>query len=138
MISDKAVQNPIILFDGVCNLCCSSVRFIIKRDNKKIFRFASLQSDAATQLLKEFDFSQATPDSFILLQDGKLYTQSTAALKVAQQLNFPYRLMYLFIAVPPFIRNYIYSVVARHRYQWFGKQDTCWLPNEELNELFIK
>lgn len=129
----------IILFDGVCNLCTGSVQFVIRHDPSKYFRYASLQGKTAQQLLDAYHHLPATvKDSFILLENGKIYTRSTAALRVIKKLNGLWPLLYIFIIIPPFIRNAVYNRIARNRYRWFGKKDACWVPTKELNELFLE
>ncbi len=132
------IKNPIIFFDGLCNLCVGSVQFIIKRDQQKQFRFASLQSTFGENILQQFELNENNINSFILLEDGKIFTQSTAALKVCRQLSGAWKLLYGFIILPAFIRDYFYSIIANNRYKWFGKKETCWLPTEELKHLFIE
>lgn len=132
--------NPLthlILFDGVCNLCNASVQFIIKRDKKGIFRFASLQSDFAQQLLENFDTPEPKTDSVIYICGNKLYTRSSAALRIAKKLNAPWPGLYVFIVIPPFIRNLIYDLIARNRYKWFGKKESCMVPGPELKSRFL-
>ena len=131
------MKNPVVLFDGVCNLCVSSVQFIIKHDSKKQFRFASLQSNFGKAIMQEAAVSENNYNSFILLEHGKIFTISTAALKVAKQLSGGWKLLYLFIFIPAFIRDPIYSIIANNRYKWFGKKEACWLPDEELIPLFL-
>jgi len=130
-------QQLIVLFDGVCNLCSSSVQFIIKHDKKKQFSFASLQSDFGQQVLKGNNLSATDFNSFILLENGKLYSKSTGALRVVKRLNAAWPLLYGFIIVPPFIRNAVYNWVAKNRYKWFGKQESCWLPTPDLRARFL-
>ena len=127
----------VILFDGVCNLCSGVVQFIIKHDSKKQFRFASLQSKFGEDVMKHFGLPIDQFNSFILLENGKIYTRSTGALKVAKKLNGLYPLLYAFIVVPRFIRDAIYNLVAGKRYKWFGKKEACWIPTPELKNLFI-
>ena len=129
--------HPVILFDGLCNLCSGSVQFVIKHDPRHQFRFASLQSHYGQQLLQQSGLPTQAFNSFILYQDGKVYTKSTAALRVARQLNGLWPLLYGFIIVPAFIRNAVYNFIARNRYRWFGKREACWLPTPELKSLFI-
>lgn len=129
--------HPVILFDGVCNLCSASVQFVIRHDPKHYFRFASLQGNFGQRILKEHDLPLQGSDSFILLENGNLYTRATAALRVCRKLNGAWPFMYGFIIVPPFIRNTVYDFVAKRRYKWFGKKETCWVPTAELQELFI-
>ncbi len=97
MIELNEIKTPVILFDGVCNLCCSSVQFIIKRDQRKYFRFASLQSDFGKNILRKFELNENNINSFILVEDGKLFTRSTAALKVSKQLSGSWKILYAFI-----------------------------------------
>ncbi len=128
---------PVILFDGVCNLCSSSVQFIIKHDPKQQFRFASLQGEFGQQVLLEHQLPANDFNSFILLENGQLYTKSTGALKVVKKLSGLWPLLYGFIIVPPFIRNAVYQWVASNRYRWFGKKEACWLPTPDLKKLFL-
>jgi len=126
-----------ILFDGVCNLCNSSVRFVIKHDKNAVFKFASLQSDAGQQLIATHGLATNAFNSFILIENNKVYLESTAALRVARQLNGLLPLLYSAIIIPPFIRNSVYKYISKHRYQWFGKREECWLPTKELSERFL-
>ena len=130
-------ESPVIFFDGFCNLCNGAVQFTIERDRKNIFRFASLQSDYADEKLIPFHIDPKQFNSFVLLEEGKIYQQSTAALRVAKQLGGLWPLLYGFIIVPSFIRDGIYSYVAKNRYKWFGKQENCWVPTPELKEKFL-
>ncbi len=129
--------GPIVLFDGVCNLCSSSVQYIIKRDKKNIFRFASLQSDVGQKLLEQQGLSTTDLHSFVLLQNGKAYRKSTGALMVAKKLNGPSQLLYGFIILPAFLRDAVYIFVADNRYKWFGKKEECWIPTAELRSKFL-
>jgi len=131
------VKHPVILFDGVCNLCSSVVQFVIKHDSKKQFRFASLQSTFGENIMRRFGLPADQLNSFILLEDDKIYTRSSAALRVIKKLNGLWWLMYGFIILPPFIRDAIYNLIARNRYKWFGKKESCWLPTPELQKLFL-
>lgn len=131
------INGPIILFDGVCNLCSSSVQFIIKRDKKNLFRFASLQSGVGQQLLAKHHLSTSDLDSFVLIQNGKAYKKSTGALRVAKQLSGPLSLLYGVIILPAFLRDAVYTFVGNHRYQWFGKKEACWIPTPELRKKFL-
>ena len=131
------IQHPVILFDGVCNLCNNAVQFVIKRDKQKLFKFASLQSSFGQAILKTGSLPQPDFNSFILLQNATIYTKSTAALMVARQLSAPWSLLYFFIIVPPFIRDGIYKMVANNRYKWFGKKDTCFTPTPGLRTRFL-
>jgi predicted DCC family thiol-disulfide oxidoreductase YuxK len=130
-------DQTVILFDGVCNLCSASVLFIIKRDPTQQFRFASLQSQFGQLQLKRFNLSASELNSVLLVHEGKLFQKSTAVLKIASMLNNGWPLLYLFIIVPGFIRNWIYDWVARNRYGWFGKKDECMIPTPEIKSRFI-
>lgn len=135
MTSEK--QSPVILFDGVCNLCNSSVQFVIERDKKEQFKFASLQSDYGQEQLKKHNLLDKNIDSIVLIENDKAYIKSTAALRIAKRLGSLYPLAYVFIIVPVFLRNLVYDFVARNRYKWFGKQESCWLPTPELRGRFL-
>jgi predicted DCC family thiol-disulfide oxidoreductase YuxK len=131
-------MHPVILFDGVCNLCNGFVQFVIDRDPRAQFRFASLQSAAAAALLNGArGVRRAVPDSVVLIEGDRLYTQSTAALRVARGLGFPWNLSYAFIVVPEPLRDAAYAWVARNRYRWFGKRDVCMVPTPALRERFL-
>ena len=128
----------IILFDGVCNLCARTVRFVAPRDPGGRFRFASLQSAPAQALLRQHGIDDPGMTSMILIEDGRAFRKSTAALRIARRLRRLWPVLYVFIVVPPFIRDAVYDFVGRHRYQWFGKRDTCWLPDPELRRRFLE
>jgi predicted DCC family thiol-disulfide oxidoreductase YuxK len=130
-------QQSIILFDGVCNLCNASVSFVIERDKKNVFQFASLQSSFGQEVLKKHQLSASDFDSMILLQNGIIHQRSDAALRIAKELSGAWKLLYGFIIVPRFIRNGVYNFVARNRYKWFGKQEACMIPTPELKAKFI-
>lgn len=129
-------DKPVILFDGVCNLCTGSVQFILKRDKEKKFMFASLQSNYGQELLKQFHLPIDTFNSFILYQDQKIFIRSTAALKMFQQLK-GWGWVKLFWIVPKFIRDGVYNLIAKNRYKWFGQKNECWLPTPELKARFL-
>lgn len=130
------MQN-IIFFDGVCNLCNGAVQFAIQRDDQDIFRFTSLQSDVATIELAKYGINPNQLNSIVLLEDGKVYQQSTAALRIARKLNNPWPLLYAFIIVPRFIRDGVYRFIAKYRYKWFGKKESCWVPTADLKRKFL-
>jgi predicted DCC family thiol-disulfide oxidoreductase YuxK len=125
----------VLLFDGVCTLCNGFVRFVIERDPAGRFRFAPLQSDAAGRLLG--NAPQPRPDSLVLVEDGRVFTRSTAALRVARGLRFPWPLAYVFVAVPRPLRDWVYDAVARNRYRWFGRREVCMVPPPELRSRFL-
>ncbi|WP_457611580.1 thiol-disulfide oxidoreductase DCC family protein [Lutibacter sp.] len=128
----------IILFDGVCNLCNSSVNFIIKHDTKEQFLFASLQSDAAKEILLQFSTKKLALDSIILIQDSNIYEKSSAALQISKHLNGGYKLLYGFIIIPQFIRDWVYDIIAENRYKWFGKKEKCMIPTSEIRNRFLR
>lgn len=130
-------QQPVILFDGVCNLCAWAVRFIIERDPEARFLFASLQSECGQRLLTAHRLDPANMDSFILIEEGRAYQQSTAALKVARHLSGPWPLFYACIVLPALIRDPFYRFIARNRYHWFGRQESCMIPTPELRSRFL-
>lgn len=130
-------NNPIILFDGVCNLCNNSVQFVIKHDETNRFKFAALQSETGQALLKHYGLPTQGFDSFVLVQNEKVFLKSTAALYVAKQLDGPIKLLFGFIIVPTFIRNAVYNLIAKNRYKWFGKKDHCMIPTPALKAKFL-
>ena len=127
----------IILFDGVCNLCNSSVNFIIENDSKNVFKFTSLQSEKGEQLLKKYDLFNKDIDSVILIENEKAFVKSDAALKIARTLGGKYKMIYGLIILPAFIRNFFYDIIAKNRYKWFGKKDSCRIPTPELQSKFL-
>lgn len=129
-------MQKIILFDGICNFCDSSVQFIIKRDRSGQFHFASLQSDAASKLLDEHDVPKDV-GSIILIEDGKAYHKSGAALRIARNLDGAWKLLYGFIIVPRPIRDFVYDIIARNRYKWFGQKESCPLPSPDIRKRFL-
>ena len=134
---DKFKNKSIVLFDGVCNLCNNSVQFIIKRDLKKHFLYASLQSDAAKDLLLQYNVNNSQPESIILLKQDKVYYKSSAILEIFRGLGGLWPIFYGLIIIPKFIRDPIYNLIARHRYRWFGKRESCMVPTKELLTRFL-
>ena len=130
-------HTHIILFDGVCNLCNKSVQRVLKNDKKNIFKLAALQSQVGQQLLQKYNLPLVNFGSFVLLQNDKIYLKSTAALLVAKQLSGPIKLLYGFMIVPVFIRNFVYDIIAKNRYKWFGKQATCMVPTDAIKDKFL-
>ncbi len=130
-------NKSLLLFDGVCNLCNSSVQFILLRDKKDRFRFASLQSDYGQNLLREHNLPTETFNSLVLVENGKVYKKSTAALRIARKLKGLWPLLFAFIIIPPFIRNFVYDIIAKNRYRWFGKKEECMLPRPEWKQKFM-
>jgi len=130
-------KKSIILFDGLCNLCNSSVQFILKHDKKEQFLFASLQSDACTKVLLHLNYKKKDINSIVLIEGSKVFYKSTAALRILRELNPLWNGFYAFIIVPEFIRDFIYDLIANNRYKWFGKQITCPIQNVSHKNRFI-
>ncbi len=130
-------QQPIILFDGVCNFCNNAINFIIKRNKRTIIHFAPLQSDTGEKLLKQYDLPVESMQSFVFIEKGKAYTRSTAALRICRHLAGLWPLCYGLIIVPKFIRDGIYNWIAKNRYKWFGVREECMIPTPEIKERFI-
>jgi predicted DCC family thiol-disulfide oxidoreductase YuxK len=131
-------SHPIIFFDGVCNLCNRFVQFIIKHDEKSQFKFASLQSEAARSMLPENFWADKKLSSVVLLEEGKTFSRSTAALHILRRLGGLWKMMYVFIILPPVICNLVYDVIAKNRYRWFGKRESCMIPVPELKDRFLE
>lgn len=126
----------IVMFDGECNFCDSSVRFIIKRDPQGYFKFAALQSEAGLELKEKYGISNHI-DSFILIEDEIVYKFSDGALRVCKNLNGLWKYLYIFILVPRPIRNSVYKFIAKNRYRWFGKKESCMIPSPEVRSRFL-
>ena len=131
------INHPIILLDGVCNLCNSSVQYVIKHDPNARFTFASLQGKTGQELLKKHGLSDNELNSFVLIINDKVFTRSAAALTVAKQLSGVTKMLYGFMIIPPFIRDGVYNFIAKNRYKWFGKKDSCMIPTPELSSRFL-
>lgn len=130
-------DKPVILFDGVCNYCNAIINFIIRQDKKKVFRFATLQSDFGQKILKENNLPTETFETFILLDKKRLFFKSTAGLRLYSKLPWYWKWTQIFWIVPKFFRDWIYSIIARNRYKWFGKKEECRMPTPELRERFL-
>lgn len=131
--------QSVVLFDGVCNFCNGAVNFIIDRDRTGRFRFAPLQSEAAAALLKQHgrELPAGDPDTLILVEEGRIYERSTAALRIARGLRMPWPLFYALIVVPRPLRDLFYRLFARYRYRLFGRSDACRMPTPELRARFL-
>jgi predicted DCC family thiol-disulfide oxidoreductase YuxK len=124
------MADNIILFDGFCNFCSSSVIFILKRDKQSYFHFASLQSATGNKIFMK-GINTNPLESIMLLEKGNYYYFSSAALRIARKLAFPWNLFYAFIIIPRFLRDPVYKLVAAKRYKWFGKRESCFIPSEK-------
>jgi len=130
-------DKKIILFDGVCNLCNTSVQFILKRDKKNQFLFGSLQGTTGQHYLAKYHLPSDAFNSFMLVEGETLYTRSTAALRMLKHLGGGWRWLYALMVIPRYIRDGLYNLLAKNRYKWFGKKETCWIPTPELKEKFL-
>ena len=131
-------HKKIILFDGVCNLCDSSVQFIIKHDKKDVFRFVALQSDLGIEICNYIGVDRTKIDSIILYNPGvAYYYKSSAVLEIGNELGGVYSLVSIFKILPERIRNYIYDYIAKNRYKWYGKKESCMIPTPELKAKFL-
>jgi predicted DCC family thiol-disulfide oxidoreductase YuxK len=130
-------QQPIILFDGVCNFCNGAVNFVIKRDKNAKIQFAPLQSQKGRMYLRQLGLAEDDLQSFIFIEDEIAYSRSTAALKVCKYLGALWPWCYGLIIIPKFIRDGLYNWVAKHRYSWFGKKDQCMMPTPEVRKRFL-
>lgn len=133
---DENHMPPLVLFDGVCNLCNGTVNFIIARDPNARFRFSSLQSAAARDVLENHRL-ESNLDTIVLVEHGQVYTRSTAALRIVKQLSGLWPLLGLFLVVPSVLRDAVYVFVAKNRYRWFGKSESCSVPTPELAARFL-
>jgi len=132
------VVTAVVLFDGICNLCNGLVDFVIARDPAAHFTFASLQSDAARGLLNDVHAAEPLPDSFVFVEDGRVFTRSDAALRLVRRLGFPWNVAYPLMVVPRPLRDWAYDIVARNRYRWFGRRETCRVPTPDLRRRFLE
>ena len=130
-------SDSIILFDGVCNLCNGYINFIIKRMKSNSVKFGTLQSASGQELLEKNGMSKTTLDTVVLVQNGKLYTKSDVALKIAKEMKGGWPVFSVFSILPKFLRDAIYDIISKNRYRWFGKQDSCMIPTPELKSLFL-
>ncbi|MCI1774773.1 MAG: thiol-disulfide oxidoreductase DCC family protein [Paenibacillus lautus] len=140
-MKDRATENheeyAIVLIDGVCHLCQGLTQFIIKRDPAGALRFASLQSEIGQELLRQGGLDGDSPETMVLIEQGRYYTRSTGALRIARRLRFPWPLSYVLILIPPFLRNLVYRWVAKNRYRWFGQSSECMVPTPDIRRRFL-
>lgn len=129
--------HPVILFDGLCNLCSASVTFIMDRDPEAVFRFAPLQSDVGQALTAQCGIDTAQVDSIVLVEGDRCFVRSTAALHIARRLDGLWPVLYALIAIPEALRDVVYDIIAVNRYRWFGKKETCRLPTPEDRARFL-
>jgi predicted DCC family thiol-disulfide oxidoreductase YuxK len=130
--------EPIVIFDGVCNLYSHSAQFIIRHDRHATFKLATTQSTVGRDLLTRCGMNPDQLETFVLLKDGQVYVRSDAALQIAQELDWPWRVLGAFRFIPRALRDSLYNLVARNRYRWFGKKDRCMVPTDEIRSRFIE
>ena len=130
-------EERVILFDGVCNLCNGLLNFVIQRDPKATFRFAAIQSPPGQAWLKKLNLPTDDLDSFILIEGDHFYRKSTASLRVLRRLGWFWVSFYALIIIPTPIRDFVYDIIANHRYKWFGKRDRCLIPTPEIQRRFL-
>ena len=134
----KEYNKPIIFFDGYCNLCSASVKFILKRGKSTRFLFSSLQSDAAKELLLQYHTKNNLGNSVLFLDRNKVYAKSDAALEIMAYLGFPYRQLRILKVIPKVLRDNLYDFVAKNRFNWFGKKEFCEMSQENYSDRFIQ
>ena len=134
---NKQLTHSIILFDGVCNLCNGAVNFVIKRDPRNVFKFTPLQEKQGVLLLKKHAIDAQKLDSIVLVENKKVYTKSSAALRIARKLSGLWPLFFVLLIIPSFIRDGVYDFIAKNRYKWFGKKEQCIIPTPGLKEKFL-
>ncbi len=133
----KLDENPVILFDGVCHLCHSSVNFVLRKDKKEQFRFAPLKSEVANQLLNKANYHKTLPDSVVLIDQGIVYIESDASLRVLYLLGGVWKILALMRFIPRFIRQAAYRLIARNRYKVFGRYESCPIPQPGWKSRFL-
>ncbi|MDQ0229792.1 thiol-disulfide oxidoreductase DCC family protein [Metabacillus malikii] len=130
-------NNPVVLFDGICNFCNEAVQFVIRHDKKEQVLFAALQSDSGQQLLNDYHLPTTDFDSFIFIYDGKVYKKSSAAIKLCTYFGGYWKIAKLFFIIPSRLRDMIYDIIAKNRYKWFGIKQQCMLPSASVRKRFL-
>ncbi len=130
------MSDSVVFFDGVCNLCNSTVQWLIRRDKNNQLKYASLQSQFADRTITEAAIRNT--DSIVFYKNQRFYTKSTAVIQILRTLGFPYLLSGILLIVPKFIRDWVYDTVARNRYKWFGKREQCMVPDPSLKSKFLE
>jgi predicted DCC family thiol-disulfide oxidoreductase YuxK len=136
-VTDDVSDDPVVLFDGICNLCVGSLPWLLRMDRRDRLRFGTLQSEAGTELLAECGLSGTYDESMVVVEGDRAYTESDAVVRIAWLLGFPWALGSVASIVPKRIRDRVYRWVADSRYEWFGKREQCLVPDDELRERFI-
>ncbi|MFC4305936.1 thiol-disulfide oxidoreductase DCC family protein [Cohnella boryungensis] len=135
---DKVSAPIVLLIDGQCNLCSGIARFVIRRDSRARFRFASLQSDPGQRLLAEGGLNREDLDTFVMVDNGRYYTKSTAALRTCGKLGLPWSLAWAGLLAPRLLRDRVYDFIAKRRYRWFGRPDRCLVPTPDVSARFLE
>ena len=133
----ETIDNPVVIFDVVCNFCNASVNLIMDNDTSGKIRFTANQDSAWKSMLTQFKVDVKEVSTVFFLENGKLFQRSTAALRIAKYMRFPWFLFYAFIIIPPFLRDPVYNFIARNRYNWFGKRDACRIPSLAEKSKFL-
>lgn len=136
-LDSTAAEKSILLFDGYCNFCSSTVQFVLKKEKHPELYFASLQSESGKYLLSRFQIDPLKTDSLVLIEHGKAHVKSAAALRLAKHMKGAYPMLAVFLIIPEFIRNAVYDYIARHRYKWFGKSESCMVPDNTVKQRFL-
>lgn len=136
-MDEHETKKPVVLFDGVCNMCSFIVVFAIKRDPAGALLFAPLQSEAGQTLLRKFNIPTDNWSSFVLVEGDRYFSKSTAALRLVKRLTGLWPFLYVFIIVPKPIRDFVYDFVARNRYKWFGRKNQCMVPTPDITRRFL-
>jgi predicted DCC family thiol-disulfide oxidoreductase YuxK len=134
---EPSSANPVLLFDGVCNLCNASVQWVLLRDKAGVFRFTALQSEAGRKLLEKFGLDTENFDTVVLISDNQLHLRSDVPLEICRQLGSFWKLLYVFKIIPRPIRDTIYNYIAKNRYRWWGRKEECMLPRPEWKGRFL-
>jgi predicted DCC family thiol-disulfide oxidoreductase YuxK len=129
--------DNLILFDGVCNFCNSSVHFIIRHDKRAVFRFVPIQSERGRRICRASGLDPDEIQTFLVLRNGRAYARSDAVFEVIKQFGCLWRLLLMFKVVPAGLRDWIYTIIANNRYRWFGRRDTCMCPSEDIDQRFL-
>lgn len=130
-------ENPVLLFDGICNLCSGMVNFIIRRDPQKKFRFAALQSDGGQAIIKRYHINEPPMSTFIFIHGDAWFVKSTAALKLFREMGGIWKMLYILIIIPRPIRDFLYDIMAKTRYTLFGTRDSCMIPDADMRNRFL-
>jgi len=131
------ISDNLVLFDGVCNLCNALVQFVIRHDPKAKFRFAAIQSDIGRKIFQKYGMDTADLQTFVFISDKQVFLRSSAAIAVVSRFGGAWKMCAIFWLVPRFVRDAVYSAIARNRYRWFGRKDACMIPTPEIEKRFL-